>query len=86
MDFDSIMLSVISQTEKDTHCNLKKPNSETEIRFLFVRDGVGAREMHKSGQKVITSSYNINKFWRCDVQHDDCGYNIVFLQVAKSGS
>ena len=28
-------------------------------------------EMGEGGQKVQSSSYNINKFWGCNVQHGD---------------
>ena len=42
---------------------------------MFTRIGVGggqgAEELDEGGQKVQTSSYEINKFWGCHVHHDD---------------
>ena len=32
------------------------------------------RELDESGQKIQTSSYQINKDQGCKVQHDDCSY------------
>lgn len=34
----------------------------------------GVGEMGKSGQKVQTSSYKINKSWECSVQCGDYSY------------
>ena len=45
---------------------------DTENRLVITRgEGWGAGEMHEGGQKVQTSSYNINTFWGCNVQHTD---------------
>ena len=44
---------------------------ETESRSVVAR-GWGVGEMGDSGQTVQISSYKMNKFWGCNVQHTDC--------------
>ena len=35
------------------------------------RQGARSRGIGEGGQKVQTSNYKINKFWGCNVQHDN---------------
>ena len=73
-ELEDIMLSEISQTEKDKHhvisliCGTK--NKQTHRYRQQVggcqRQGVGEKWV-KGGQKVQTPSYTINKLWRCNV-------------------
>ena len=71
MNLQDIMLSAISQTEKDKYCtntylwNLKKKKLiEKEIRL---RTGWEMGELNEDGQKVKTSNYKTNKYWGCNV-------------------
>ena len=49
----------------------RQTNSEKEIRFVVTKGmGLGEGELEEGGQKVQTSSYKINKYWGCNVQHD----------------
>ena len=38
----------------------------------------GEAELEENGQKVQTSSYTINKYMRCNEQHDDYSNNAVW--------
>ena len=74
MDPEGIMLSEISQTEKDEYCVIwliseKNELIETETRLVVARGRRWGRggQMGEGGQK----SYKINKFWGCNVQHGD---------------
>ena len=49
----------------------KKKNELTETEQIGDCQRQGMEEMKEDGQKVQTSSYKINKFWGCNVQHDD---------------
>ena len=62
----------------------KKPNSQ-KLSKLVVARGKGVREMGEGGQRVQTSSYKMNKFRGCNIQHGDHSYQccIVYLKVAK---
>ena len=71
MKFGGIMPSEISQTEKDKYriisrigINFKKPNSQKQSRFVTARGAAGVVEgrLEEGGQKVQTSSYEINKY------------------------
>ena len=64
MNPEAIMLSEISQTEKDRYCMMSHVLSKK-------RQGLGVGGLGKSGQKVQNSSYKINKYWGYNVQHDD---------------
>lgn len=45
---------------------------DTEYTLVFARDrGWEVDEMGEVGQKVQTSSYNVNKSWRGKAQHGD---------------
>ena len=71
VDLEGIMLSKISQREKDRYCVIshmckKTELIETESRLVVARGEVG--EMGEGYQKVQTSNYKINKFWECNVQ------------------
>ena len=46
--------------------NSEKKKSDLSLSEVRVREG----ELKEGGQKVQTSSYNINKYQECDVQHD----------------
>ena len=79
MDFESIMLSEINQTEKDNYYLIEtytwsKKTEPMEIEFRFVIAGggdSGVGQLDKGGQKVQLSSYKINKFWGGNTQHGD---------------
>ena len=71
------MLSEVSQTEKDKCCYdfiymwKKKNFTRDQICVNEGQGGGGQKELDKpGGQKVKTSSYKINKYQRCNVQHD----------------
>ena len=65
------MLSEINQRKKYWICGVQKSEfTETESRLVVASDkGVG--EMGEGSQRIQTSSYKMNKFWRANVQHDD---------------
>ena len=73
------MLSALSQTAKHKYLRdhlyaeslrkRKKPHRYIEQTGGCQRREVG--EKAESGQKVQTSSYNMNKYWACHVQHDE---------------
>ena len=45
---------------------------DTVYRLVVARGGGrGLDQMGEGYQKVQTSSYEINKSWRCDMQHGD---------------
>jgi len=78
VDFEGVMLSKISQTEKDKYhmilliCGVKNKHKpiESKNRLVVGRDEVGrgnVGEMGEGDQKVQTSSYKINKLWGCNV-------------------
>ena len=67
MELEGIMLSEISQTEKDKYCmisfvrGIKKADlRETETKVVLTR---GWGKWEDVGQRVHTSSYTMNKFW-----------------------
>ena len=51
----------------------KKTNKLTETDDLWLPEveGWGEGELEEGGQKVQTSSYKINKYYGCNVQHGD---------------
>ena len=56
---------------------------------MVTRGGAcGERKLDEDGQKVKTSSFKINKYWGCNIQHDE--YNehccIVYMKVVTSKS
>ena len=51
--------------------NLKKSNSEKERLEWWLPGVEGQRKWRDVGQRVLTSSYKMNRFWGSDVQHDD---------------
>ena len=53
--------------------NLEKPpNSVNEIIFVITRSRGGPRGNWRKVVKMVqTSSYQINKNWRCNLQHED---------------
>ena len=62
----TIML-YINYTLKST----KQTNSQKKIRFLVTSGGgLGEGELDEGVQKVQTSSYKINKYQGCNIQHD----------------
>lgn len=65
--------------------NFKKLNSETE-NIMLRAEGWG--EWGNVDQRVRTSSYKVNNFWRWTVQRDNCSeqHRIVYLKVAESTS
>ena len=77
MDLENIMLSEISQTEKDKYCislmyeKRKNELIETENRFVVARGEGRELQMGKGSQEVQTSSYKIKKSWGCNAQHGD---------------
>ena len=81
MKLEGIKLSEIYQTEKDKYCMIslicgilkkKKNLIETKNRLVVARGkGWGMGEMAECGQRVYIASYKVNKFWGCNIQHDD---------------
>ena len=76
MDPEGIMLSEISQTEKDKYhisltCGIFKKQNKTKKQAYRYKEQVGkcqkwgerVGKMGKGGQKVQTSSYKRNKSW-----------------------
>ena len=70
MDLEGIMISEISQTEKDKYhmisltCGiLKKKQIYREEIGGCLRQGLGMDKMGKQSQKVQISSYTINTSW-----------------------
>ena len=52
--------------------NKTKKTHKKEIRSVVTKGrGWGEGELNESGQNVLTSSYKINKYQGCNVQHDD---------------
>lgn len=49
--------------------NLKRPNSETQSLEWQSPEGWG--KLGDIGQRIQTSSYNMNKFWGPNVWHSD---------------
>ena len=50
----------------------KTPFTETKRRLMVTQGwglGGGTAGIGADGQKVQTSSYKVNKFWVCNVQH-----------------
>ena len=85
-DLESIMLSELSQTEKDKYCGIshmqpKKPKlMDTENRLVVAR---GRRwEVGKMSEDDLLV---INKSGVVNVQHGDCSYEycIIYLKVAE---
>ena len=75
-DFEDIMLSEISQTEKDKYIityrwNLKKERTHRNRGYSSGCQGLGVREMGDVIERVQTSSYKTNKSWGCSVQRGD---------------
>ena len=68
------MLSEISQRKTKTvwshlYVEYKKAKLiETESRMVVAKDR-GCGKWGDVGQKMQTSSYKLNKFWGCNVQH-----------------
>ena len=85
MDPEDIMLSEISQLEKNKYrmislmCGIQKQQQtkknkliDAENRLVVARGGGwGLDEVSKCGQKAQTSSYKINKSRGCNVQNGD---------------
>ena len=76
MGLEGIMLSKISQTEKDKYCydptyiwNLKQNYKilDTENRLVVARDGKGKNATMCEAQKTQNFSYKINKSWGCNI-------------------
>ena len=71
--------------------NLNKTKPEKKIKLIEKEirspqwQGVGEGGIDEVSQKVQTSSYKINKYLRCNVQHDDYTYRccMVYLKIAK---
>ena len=78
MDLEGIMLSK-SDRERQIRMisymvSKKKKYSQEKrsIRPVVTKgEGWGERKLEKGGQKVQTSSYKINKYQGCNVQHED---------------
>ena len=75
-NMDRIMLSEISQTEKDKyHMNFlisgiqKRANSQKQSRMVGLLGTRGGRNWGDVGQKVLTSSFKMCMFWRSNTQH-----------------
>ena len=51
--------------------NKMKTDSQIQRTRLVVARVGGVGEMGEGDQKAQTSSYKINKFWGCNVQHGD---------------
>ena len=76
MELEGIMLSEISQTEKDKHymtsltCEEEQKQNKNQDQTPRKRDqtlitiggGYGEGELEEGGQNVQTSSYKINKY------------------------
>ena len=84
MELEGIMLSKISQAEKDKYCmfslicgigkNTHKKSKliDKEGGLVDTRDGgMQERELEEGGQKVQTFCYKRNKYERCNAQHED---------------
>ena len=81
MKLEGIMLSEISQTEKDKNHMISLMSGiltttnellDAENRLVVTRDG--GRQVNKMGeesQKVQISSYEINNPWGCNVHYGD---------------
>ena len=52
--------------------NQTKMSSDTETDCWLPEVGEGVGKMVEEGQKVPTSSYKLNKPWKCNAQHGDC--------------
>ena len=80
MGLEGIMLSEICQTEKDKHymisliCGIvkkKKMNSQKQRVERWLPGAGGCGKWGEVGQRVQTSTYKMNKFWRSNVQYSD---------------
>ena len=70
MNFERIILSEISQTEKDKYVEWKKVKvRETENGVVTM--GWGRRKWGDTGPKAYSSSYKMNTFWGSDTQHGE---------------
>ena len=88
MELEGIILSELSQTEKDKYDKIslfvgsrkKEPHTppkqkQKQSHWLpEVGWRLGEGHMGERGQKVQTSSYKINKYSGCKVQHGDYSY------------
>ena len=48
--------------------NIKKTQKKKSDLWL---SDAGGGELDEGGQRLQTPSYKINKYWGCNVQHDD---------------
>ena len=80
MNLEDIMLSEISQVEEEKYCmiSLYVESKKTELRNREQIGGCQGQggegllgEMVEGGQRVQTSSFNMNKFSGCNVQNGD---------------
>ena len=51
--------------------NLKKKKSQKQRIDKQLPEEAGAGEMGEGDQRVQTSSFKLNEFWGCNVQHGD---------------
>lgn len=73
MDLEGIMISEISQTEKDKYHMISLTSGIHKNQSWWLLEPRGQRWGNGySGQRVPISYYNINKFWQYNVQHGDC--------------
>ena len=86
MSLENIMLSEISQTEKDKYCKLSlihrilknKQNesrlTDTENKWVATRgEEGGGSKIDEGNKEVQTSSYKINKSHECNIQYKEYG-------------
>lgn len=77
INLEGIIPSEINQTQKGRYCMIlhvetKNCNNKKKSSDLWPLEvGEGEEEVEEDGQKIQTSG-EINKYWVCKVQHNDC--------------